>query len=93
MLSGDWIPVQLPKRMKQIFGNSRMISLGGATEASIWSIAYEINPDYVYEKKYSLWNTALNQKFYILDDEMRECPDWVKRKDLYKWKRLGTWIF
>lgn len=78
MLSGDWIPVQLPKRMKQIFGNSRMISLGGATEASIWSIAYEINPDYVYEKSIPYGIPLSNQKFYILDDEMRECPDWVK---------------
>ena len=62
MLSGDWIPVQLPKRMKQIFGNSRMISLGGATEASIWSIAYEINPDYVYEKSIPYGIPLSNQK-------------------------------
>ena len=93
MLSGDWIPVQLPKRMKQIFGNSRMISLGGATEASIWSIAYEINPDYVYEKSIPYGIPLSNQKFYILDDEMRECPDWVKGRIYISGKGLALGYF
>ncbi len=43
MLSGDWIPVSLPERIRRLAPRNQLVSLGGATEASIWSIAYEIN--------------------------------------------------
>ena len=43
LLSGDWIPKELPAKIHDIFGNVEIISLGGATEASIWSIYYKIN--------------------------------------------------
>ena len=42
LLSGDWIPKELPAKIHDIFGNVEIISLGGATEASIWSIYYPI---------------------------------------------------
>ena len=42
MLSGDWIPLDLPDKAKSIFNKTKIMSLGGATEASIWSIYYEI---------------------------------------------------
>jgi acyl-coenzyme A synthetase/AMP-(fatty) acid ligase len=44
-LSGDWIPISLPRRIKALSENAdlRIISLGGATEASIWSNIYEID--------------------------------------------------
>ncbi|NJL23635.1 MAG: AMP-binding protein, partial [Leptolyngbyaceae cyanobacterium SM1_3_5] len=38
MLSGDWIPLNLPDRIRTCFPNAEIISLGGATEAAIWSI-------------------------------------------------------
>lgn len=43
LLSGDWIPVQLPREITGIFGDINVVSLGGATEASVWSIAYDID--------------------------------------------------
>lgn len=42
LLSGDWIPLQLPATIKKTFKNAEVISLGGATEGSIWSIYYPI---------------------------------------------------
>jgi amino acid adenylation domain-containing protein len=42
LLSGDWIPVGLPDRIRVIAPSARVVSLGGATEASVWSIGYEI---------------------------------------------------
>jgi non-ribosomal peptide synthetase component F len=44
-LSGDWIPISLPRRIKALSENAdlRIISLGGATETSIWSNIYEID--------------------------------------------------
>jgi amino acid adenylation domain-containing protein len=37
MFSGDWIPVTLPEQVRASLPNARVIALGGATEASIWS--------------------------------------------------------
>jgi amino acid adenylation domain-containing protein len=49
MLSGDWIPVSLPGQIREYLAPADLVSLGGATEASIWSILYpirEVNPQW-----------------------------------------------
>lgn len=75
LLSGDWLPISLPMRVQNIFGSTTaVISLGGATEASIWSILYPI------EKVDTTWSSIpygqpmWNQKFYILDKDMYPVP-------------------
>lgn len=78
LMSGDWIPLNLPNKIKNKFSNAKSISLGGATEASIWSIYYPID-----EVKES-WNSIpygrplANQKFYVLNYDMQICPIGVK---------------
>lgn len=42
MLSGDWIPLSLVPETRSVFPKIDFYSLGGATEASIWSIYYPI---------------------------------------------------
>ena len=72
MLSGDWIPVGLPARMAV-----PIVSLGGATEASIWSIAYPVVavppgwPSIPYGKPLA------NQRWHVLDECMQDCPDGI----------------
>lgn len=78
MLSGDWIPVKLPKRIAKVFKNASIISLGGATEASIWSIEYIIDTEKEYEKSIPYGFPLANQEFYVLDSSLDNCPDWVK---------------
>ncbi|MBV4429414.1 amino acid adenylation domain-containing protein [Clostridium tyrobutyricum] len=90
MLSGDWIPVNLPKRMHQMFKNAKMVSLGGATEASIWSIAYEIDPQMNFERSIPYGTPLANQSFYILDSKMQECPDYVRGTLYIGGKGLAT---
>ena len=41
MLSGDWIPLDLFPSVVSKNSNVKCVSLGGATEASIWSIYYD----------------------------------------------------
>ena len=77
MLSGDWIPIDLPKRIYEVFPDVKLISMGGATEASIWSIYHEIEKDEVFSKSVPYGTPLSNQKFYILDDTMTHCPDYV----------------
>jgi amino acid adenylation domain-containing protein len=77
LLSGDWIPLHLPDQVRDLFKNADLISLGGATEASIWSILYpikEIDPGW---KSIPYGKPMWNQRFYVLDDQMRLCPQWV----------------
>lgn len=42
MLSGDWIPVSHANEIMSMARNARIVSLGGATEASIWSIYHDM---------------------------------------------------
>lgn len=77
LLSGDWISSKLPDQVQKLFQHSQIISLGGATEASIWSILYPIK-DIDPEWKSIPYGTPMdNQRFYVFDEFMNNCPDWV----------------
>ena len=77
-LSGDWIPVNLPNKIKNSFIKTEVISLGGATEASIWSIFYVI-PNILPKTKSIPYGKPLsNQKLYVLDKNLKQCPIDVK---------------
>jgi pyochelin synthetase len=82
MLSGDKIPLDLPAAIRRIAPNSVVVSLGGATEASIWSIYYPIasvNPEWA-TIPYGVPLT--NQTWHVLDRTGEHCPSWVAG-DLY----------
>jgi amino acid adenylation domain-containing protein len=71
MLSGDWIPVTLPDRFRRIQPSCEIVSLGGATEASIWSVVYPIgNVDPTW-KSIPYGRAMRGQSIHILDDNMR----------------------
>ena len=77
LLSGDWIPLDLPDKIKALVDGVQVISLGGATEASIWSNLYpieEVDPEW---KSIPYGRPMVNQRFYILNEFMEDCPDWV----------------
>src|SRR4029077_21043154 len=42
MMSGDWIPLGLPDQVRRVLPKVNLVSLGGATEGSIWSILFPI---------------------------------------------------
>ncbi|MFC5290090.1 amino acid adenylation domain-containing protein [Actinokineospora guangxiensis] len=74
LLSGDWIPLDLPGKLARVATEVRVVSMGGATEAAIWSIAHEVaevDPGWDSVP----YGTAMrNQTVHVLDDRMRECP-------------------
>lgn len=77
MMSGDWIPVTLPDRIWRLVPNAQLFSLGGATEASIWSILYpieQVNPDW---KSIPYGKPMVNQQFHVLNQALEPCPVWV----------------
>lgn len=81
ILSGDWIPMELPEKIKKSLPNAHLTSMGGATEASIWSNYYDVDGSLD-----DSWNSIpygyplANQQFYILDEFGRMCPDYVSGK-------------
>ncbi|CAB0974907.1 non-ribosomal peptide synthetase [Corynebacterium diphtheriae] len=69
MLSGDWIPVTLPRRLKELAPNATVMSLGGATEASIWSICHRTSDADEHGPSIPYGRALRGQWFRILDTE------------------------
>jgi amino acid adenylation domain-containing protein len=74
MMSGDWIPSALPARIDSVFSGAQIHSLGGATEASIWSIGYPITADTSGRRSVPYGRPLANQSFYVLSDDLQPCP-------------------
>ncbi len=78
MMSGDWIPLSLPERIRALWPEARLISLGGATEGSIWSIFYPIEPIDPAWRSVPYGRALTNQRVYVLDAQLEPCPVWVQ---------------
>ena len=77
MLSGDWIPVSLPDRIRALLPELRLVSLGGATEAAIWSIWYPIEAVPAGWPSIPYGTPLDNQTCHVLDAGLAPRPDWV----------------
>jgi len=77
LLSGDWIPVSLPDQVLRLWPATRVISLGGATEASIWSILYPIQEVDPAWSSIPYGRPMDNQRFHVLNGWLEPCPVWV----------------
>lgn len=80
MMSGDWIPITLPGRIRQHSKYPEIISLGGATEASIWSIQYPITTMDPAWTSIPYGKPLRNQQLQILNSALEPCPVWVPGK-------------
>jgi amino acid adenylation domain-containing protein len=81
-MSGDWIPLTLPERIRSLKKGVEMWSGGGATEASIWSIVYPIENVEPGWRSIPYGKPMTNQTFHVLDEEMEPRPEWAAG-DLY----------
>ncbi len=77
LASGDWIGLDLPRRLTARFPECRFIALGGATEASIWSNFYEVETVDADWRSIPYGRPLSNQRFRVVDEQGRDCPDWV----------------
>ncbi|GGJ42832.1 non-ribosomal peptide synthetase [Deinococcus roseus] len=77
LLSGDWIPVTLPPQVQQVAPHAHMVSLGGATEASIWSIFHPIETLAEGQTSIPYGKPLSNQSWHVLDEQGRPAPNWV----------------
>uniref|UniRef100_UPI00111C2AC8 non-ribosomal peptide synthetase n=1 Tax=Xenorhabdus vietnamensis TaxID=351656 RepID=UPI00111C2AC8 len=74
LMSGDWIPLTLPSQIKNINPDVITMSLGGATEGSIWSIWYQIFDVLPTWASIPYGQPMPNQKMFILNDSFLPCP-------------------
>ena len=74
LLSGDWIPVPMPDRIRALFPGARVAALGGATECTVWSNYYlvqDVDPDWPSIP----YGRAMPYAHYaVLDSDLRPCP-------------------
>jgi pyochelin synthetase len=77
LISGDWIPVSLPDQARELLPGLEIVSLGGATEGSIWSIAHPIGEVDTARPSIPYGTPLTNQTFAVLDRHLRPRPDWV----------------
>lgn len=82
LMSGDWIPVTLPDGIRARLPRVELYSLGGATEASIWSVFHPIGEVDPAAASIPYGTPLENQRFQVLDAFLRPCPDLVVG-DLY----------
>lgn len=77
LLSGDWLPLNLPEERDHWLPGLRLISLGGATEAAIWSIAYPIDAVDPHWRSIPYGKPLSNQQCHVLNAALAPCPDGV----------------
>lgn len=77
LLSGDWIPVTLPDRVRRLAADARVTGLGGATEGSIWSVWHPIGEVDPAWRSIPYGVPMDNQSMHVLDHALAPRPDWV----------------
>lgn len=74
LMSGDWIPLSLPTQIRKQSQDSNVISLGGATEGSIWSIWYPVNTVDSSWRSIPYGTAMPNQNMYVLNEFGEHSP-------------------
>ncbi|HNZ98847.1 amino acid adenylation domain-containing protein [Ruminococcus sp.] len=76
MVSGDWVYPSLVEKVRGMNSSAEMIALGGATEASIWSNYFNAGRDTDSSWSSVPYGVPLhNQKYRIVDKDMKDCAD------------------
>ena len=79
ILSGDWIGLDIPERLKKYAPNAILYSMGGATEGGIWSNYFEVKLPLDENWTSIPYGYPLSGQCYrVVDDKGRDCPDWKK---------------
>jgi amino acid adenylation domain-containing protein len=83
MLSGDWVPVTLPRQLRAIFSSTLAVTvLGGATEAAIWSNAFSVEAQDERWSSIPYGRPLRNARYHVLDRRLHPVPPGIAG-DLY----------
>jgi amino acid adenylation domain-containing protein/FkbM family methyltransferase len=74
LLSGDWIPVTLPDRVRRAFPGARVMALGGATEATVWSNWFPVDVVDPAWPSIPYGRPIANASYHVLDAAFTPSP-------------------
>ncbi len=77
MMGGDFIPVELPQRIRAVSHDVDLHSMGGPTETAIYSVSYPIETVGECWSSIPYGKPLRNRKCWVLDDEYNDRPDGV----------------
>lgn len=77
VMSGDWIPVSLPDRIRRVAPHAEIIGAGGPTETTVWDICNPIQRVDPTWTSIPYGRPMTNATYHVLDDDCEEQPDWV----------------
>jgi amino acid adenylation domain-containing protein len=78
MLSGDWIPLSLASTVLEQYPQVSFFSLGGATEASIWSNYFPVTAIEPGWRSIPYGFALAGQQLHVLDEKGNPCRPWVR---------------
>lgn len=73
-LSGDWIPLGMPDRIRELFPSARVVALGGATEATVWSNYFVVDRVEPQWRSIPYGRPIQNARYYVLDGDLQPQP-------------------
>lgn len=74
-LSGDWIDIDIPKQLYAINPKTKILAMGGATEAGIWSNYIEVHKEINPQWKSIPYGRPLKGQYYrVVDVVGRDTP-------------------
>lgn len=78
MLGGDWVTVDLPKRLRELAPQARFAGLGGTTETAIHCTVCEVGEDIPEHWQAVPYGTPLpNFACRVVNESGQDAPDWV----------------
>ncbi|HEX6199631.1 MAG TPA: beta-ketoacyl synthase N-terminal-like domain-containing protein, partial [Thermoanaerobaculia bacterium] len=81
-LSGDWVPLSLPDRVRRSYPAAEVIALGGATEATVWSNSFPVGEVAEDWASIPYGRPITDARYHVLDGALGPCPVGVAG-DLY----------
>ena len=77
ILSGEFIPVDLPDRLRALVPAVAVVGAGGPTETTVWDICYPIGEVDPAWKSIPYGRPMANAQYFVLKDTLEPCPVWV----------------
>jgi amino acid adenylation domain-containing protein len=88
VLSGDFIPMSLPDRLRNVAPVVNILSAGGPTETIVWSISYPVETVDSKWASIPYGRPTTNHRYFILDKHLANQPTWVPG-DMYDGSEIG----
>lgn len=76
-IGGEQVTPLLAERFTSLFGNARMVSVGGPTETTLWNIMHPIELSDFQKQRIPYGKPISNSRYYVLNESMEERPVWA----------------